>query len=417
VDNSNAGQHRNKTVKAVIAAVVSLSFAATACTSGGNDESAEYSIGIISPMTGAFGEIGQNIRDGVRIAIDQVNARGGVAGGHQIRIEAKDEGHGPETAIQAARQLVSDGVQLLGGVFSTADCAAIAPLIETSPAVFVASSCAGNELTGAFSGESPFTRSFGVAVRDRSNAAALADLLAQRKPTVTQYSVFGFDYNWGRDTWKVFQETLEEDGVSLTAGGRQWVPLSTSDFRSQVSSINRGLQGPREAQGIFLSTFGAGTAGFLQQAKALDLSGNVDVLANAGEYYNVARSLKGGAPQVWNAYDYNWAAFDNELNDAFVSDYGRLRDGAKPVGWTYQGYLVGLTYAAAFDKAESTDTEKVLAALRSGLSFDSPSGKLTMGAQSHQLDLPSIISLTVGSPQEPDGVRVIETAVAPYDGK
>ncbi|MFD8338267.1 ABC transporter substrate-binding protein [Streptomyces solisilvae] len=403
--------------KAALAALATVMVFATGCSgtgsSGGSDR---YTIGIIAPTQGATGEIGQNILDGVKIAVDEVNASGGVADGHKLSVVSKDEGTSPQKATQAARDLTSSGVNLLGGLFSSADCGGVAPVIEQSPAVLITASCASNTLTGAFSGKAPFKRTFGVAVRDRSNAQALASVLAKKFPKVTDFSVFGYDYNWGHETWQVLEDSLTADGVRVNKGEAQWIPLNSSDFRSQVSAISRGLGSNRQRQGVFLATFGAGTAGFLQQAKAFDLPSNVALIANAGEYYNVARSLKGRAPSVWNAYDYNWAAFDTKANDKFVQDYAKLRDGAHPVGWTYQGYLIGLAYAAAIDKAGSADADKVLDALK-GITFDAPSGSLTMGADSHQLDVPVVISHTAGSPDEPDGVKVLETDVVRYGGK
>jgi branched-chain amino acid transport system substrate-binding protein len=373
-------------------------------------------IGMIAPTQGAFAEIGKNITDGFQVAIDQVNANGGVAGGSELVLEIKDEGTSPQTATQAARDFTSAGVNLLGGLFSSADCGAVAPVIEESPAILVTASCASDSLTGGISGTTPFERTFGVAVRDKSNAEALAQVIAKEFPKVTTYDAFAFDYNWGHETWETFRDGLKADGVKVEVNSEQFVPLGTSDFRAQVAALSGGLGGTAKTRGILLATFGGGTAGFLKQAEAYDLPGDVAVIANAGEYYNVARSLEGAAPDVWNVYDYNFAAFDNDLNTAFVTDYGKLAGGANPVGWTYQGYLIGLAYAAAIDKAGSGDPDEVLAALE-GVSFDSPSGELTMGAESHQLSVPAVISHTVGDPSSPDGVKVIETQVVPYTGK
>ena len=373
-------------------------------------------IGMIAPTQGAFAEIGKNITDGFQVAIDQVNANGGVAGGSRLEFEIKDEGTSPQTATQAARDFISAGVTLLGGLFSSADCGAVAPIVEESPAILVTASCASDSLTGALTGTTPFERTFGVAVRDKHNAEALAEVIADEFPKVTTYDAFAFDYNWGHQTWETFRDGLKAAGVKVEVNSEQFVPLSTSDFRAQVAAISGGLGGTASTRGILLATFGSGTAGFLKQAEAYDLPGDVAVIANAGEYYNVARSLDGAAPDVWNVYDYNWAAFDSDLNTAFVTDYGKLADGAHPVGWTYQGYLIGLAYAAAIDKAGSGDPEAVLAALE-GITFESPSGSLTMGAKSHQLSVPAVISHTVGDSSSADGVKVIATQVVPYTGK
>ncbi|MCU1480515.1 MAG: hypothetical protein JWQ19_1301 [Subtercola sp.] len=388
----------------------------SAGSSTGSSADSTITIGMIAPTQGAYAEIGKNITDGFQVAIDEVNANGGVAGGKQLAMATKDEGSSPQTATQAARDFTSNGVNLLGGLFSSADCAGVDPVVEQSPAILVTASCASDTLTGGISGTSPFKRTFGVAVRDQANAQALAEVMAQKFPNVTNYDAFGFDYSWGHETWQTYRDGLTAADVAVQVNSEQFVPLSASDFHSQVAAISGGLTGPVASRGIFLATFGAGTSGFLKQAQAYDLPSQVALIANSGEYYNVARSLNGQAPDVWNSYDYNWAAFNTTMNTQFVTDYGKIANGAKPVGWTYQGYLIGLSYAAAINKAGSGDPEAVRTALE-GVSFDAPSGSLTMGAASHQLSVPSVISHTVGDSTSSDGVKVIETQVVPYSGK
>lgn len=384
-------------------------------SSSGDKALGDIVLGVIVPAEGAFAEIGDNIRDGLQIAINQANERGGVAGSH-LTLKVADEGNGPETATQAARDLLSDGITLLGGLFTSADCGAVMPVVEEQDAVLITGSCASNDLNGAFTGESPFKNSFGVAVRDRSNARAIATVIAEQFPEVSKVSIFGYDYSWGKETWRTFRDTLTALEIPNEPGAEQWIPLGTSDFRTQVAAISRGVGDDPATQGLFLSTFGAGTAGFLQQAEAFDIADDVAYIASSGEYYNVARSFEGTAPDVWNTYDYNWAAFDNPLNDAFVNDYGALVNGKKPVGWTYHGYLIGLSYVAALEKAQSAAPADVRAALN-GLEVDTPSGLLKMGSGSHQLSLPAVVTRTKGSPSEPDGVEVLFTKVVPYDGQ
>lgn len=373
-------------------------------------------IGVFTPTQGGFAEIGMNITNGFQVAIDQVNAKGGVAGGSMLAMEIKDQGTSPQTASQAARDLISGGVNLLGGLFSSADCGAMAPVVEESPAVLITGGCASDSLTGGVTGTSPFERTFGVAIRDQTQANALVEVVAEEFPNVTNYDAFGFDYNWGHETWETFRDGLKADGVNVKVNSEQFVPLGTTDFRTQVAAISSGLTGTAESRGILLATYGGGTAAFLKQAAAYEIPNEVAVIANSGEYYNVARSLEGAAPEVWNAYDYVWTAFDNEMNESFVTEFEKIADGDKPVGWSYHGYLIGLAYAAAIDKAGSGDPDMVRDALE-GLTFDSPSGSLTMGAQSHQLAVPSVVSHTVGDPSSSDGVKVIKTVVIPYKGK
>ncbi len=135
------------------------------------------------------------------------------------------------------------------------------------------------------------------------------------------------------------------------------------------------------------------------------------LLASAGEYYGVARTLNGAAPDVWSSYGYEYGAYNSAANTAFVQAY-ESANGQKPIGWSYDGYLTAMTYMQAIDKAGSGDPSAILKALP-GLSFDAPSGKVTLDATRHQLMGNIVVAHTVGDPQSPEGVKFIEADPVP----
>lgn len=164
---------------------------------------------------------------------------------------------------------------------------------------------------------------------------------------------------------------------------------------------------------MFLSTYGAGTTAFLQQAEAFDIVDRVGLLASAGGYEPVARALDGAAPEMWNAYDYAYAAYDNDFNTRFVDEFLE-QTGERPMAWSYDGYVSGYAYVAAVDAAGSADPDAVVEAL-AGLEFEGAPGTLRFDPETHQLLAPVVISQTVGNPEAAEGVEYLNTVAVPAE--
>lgn len=405
------------THKRTVLALVSIPmlFAAVGCVADtgadGEESSGSVPLGVIAPMSGSFAQVGEHISTGFKLGVEHAQADG-LAADMEFEIQVKDDKADAQVAAQAARDFMSSGTMLLGGMLTTPTCTAVAPLVDQAGGVLITSVCAGNDLSGAFTGEAPYERVYTAAPRDTMVSNALASVLAEEFPDVTDYSVFGFDYDWGRDTWNEYFQGVKDAGVDASISQEYWVPLGETNYRSQVSAMSNGLNEDRVG-GLFLSTYGAGTTAFLQQAEAFDIADRVELLAGAGGYEPVARALEGSAPEMWNAYDYVYPAFDNELNTRFVDDYLEA-NGERPMAWSYEGYVTGYAYVAAIDAAGSSEPDAVLETL-AGFEIDGPAGTLTFDADTHQVLAPVVINQSVGDPDANEGVKYISTQVVPAE--
>lgn len=385
-------------------------------TDDGVEADETVTVGVIGPISGGFSEIGENIVEGAELAVQHINDDGGLLDGTvELEIATRDEGGTPESATQAARDMINAGTPLLAGYLSSANCLAAAPVIDDLGGVLVSSTCSSNDLTGIISGEAPYERSFFLAVRDLQMARGLAQVVAEEYPNVEVFDVFGYDYSVGREMWSVFVDELRtEHGMDVEINQEHFVAFDAADYRSQISAISRGLQGEAETRGLFLSMFGAGTASFIQQSEAFDLTSEYAVMLNSGSYYPVARTLDGTAPEIWSSYDYHPEAFDNDMNERFVSDF-ETAHGRLPVAWSQQGYSAIRAYAAAIEAAGSTDPDDIAAAL-SDLEFDTPRGTLFMNGDTHLAESDILIKHTIGSSDAPEGVEFLDAYMVPVEG-
>lgn len=387
----------------------------TSTTTAAAVEAETVTIGVIGPYEGGFAEIGQNILEGAELAVTHINEDGGLLGGAiTLAVDAKDEQMNPEAATQAAREFINEGTPLIAGFLSSSDCFAAAPVIDELGGVFVSSTCSSNDLTGVLTGEAPYARSFFLATRDIQMARGLAAVVADRFPNIEVFDVFGYDYSVGHAMWENFIDELRTyHGMEVEINQEFFVPFGEANYRTQISALSRGLEGDQETRGLFLSMFGAGTSAFVQQSEPFDLVTEYAVTLNSGSYYPVARALDGAAPEIWASYDYHPDAYDNAVNDRFVSDFQELH-GRLPVAWAAQGYSTIMAYAAAIEAAGSADPDAIVSALE-GLTFETPRGTMFMNGDTHLAETDILIKHTVGNPDAPEGVEFLDAYFVPAE--
>jgi branched-chain amino acid transport system substrate-binding protein len=407
---------KNSSLRRLLGVTAAVAVFALAGCSGGTDPAKtdeEIVIGFLGPLTGTNAEIGENQVAGAEIAVEAINEAGGVDG-RKIRLEVQDEGTTPDTASAAVRTLANNGIGLIAGMLSSANCLALAPQLESLGVVFVNATCTNDDLTGKDGAEAPFDRFFRVGNNDSRGVVKFAEFMAERFPKIKNYSVFAYDYVTGHAILDSYKETVEKAGREFnTLGGEGfWVPLGEQNFSLQIQALVKQPSNP-ETDALYLGTFGGGTGSFLQQSASYNLNDLYGVIMQNGGYYPIARTLGGEAPNVWNSYDYFYDAFDTEMNKMFNEKYEE-KMGKKPTTWAYQGLQTIYAYAAAIEKAGSSNVDDVLAALP-GIQYESPSGTRTIDAVTHQADGPVVMMNSVGNKDAVEGVEMLETVVVEAD--
>ncbi len=397
-----------------VAGIAAVALAATLASCSSSPEPGDSDpivLSVLGPLSGANADTGLNIQQGAQVAINQINEAGGVLG-RQLAMESKDTAQGAQQAAQAIRDFAAEDKLLFLGELSSANCLSDAPIIEELGGVFVITTCTNDALTGENGGEAPFQRTFRTGATSLQDMIAIYKAIHQEFPDITDWDIFAFDYVSGRLQWDQFSEGYAKLGGSIDIANEYWVPLDQQNYGSQVSALSSGVVGA-EKRGLYLGTYGAGTASFLQQALPYDFLSQYDVIVNPGSYYPIARNFGGTAPDVWNGYDYNYTAYDTAENAKFVADFEKLT-GKKPDAWGYQAYLGVLAYAAAIEKAGSADPDAVVAAMK-GISFPSPQGTFTIDATTHQGSANIVLTHTVGNSNAPEGVEVKNFVLVEYE--
>ena len=118
----------NKVASLALVAALAVS-SLTACGNASNADATAFKIGGIGPITGAAAVYGQAVKNGAQIAVDEINAAGGI-NGFQIEYNFQDDEHDAEKSVNAYNTLKDWGVQMVVGSTTSDPCIAVAAMTE-----------------------------------------------------------------------------------------------------------------------------------------------------------------------------------------------------------------------------------------------------------------------------------------------
>ena len=361
-------------------------------------------LGLIDKLSGSLAQIGQDTLQGVTIAVEQINAAGGVLG-RPLEIVTEDEVDSA-ASVDAVRSLNSEGIPFVLGFTSSADALAALPIAEQIDTIIVGSHPATTSLTTT-DWVPNFVR---ISANDAMMANAITRFVYDRFPDVTKWNTFGFDYVTGHDQWESFVSNLTALEPDFERGEEVFFPFdAVGALQPYITSMLSNLPADSpENEGLTLTTFGSGTFNLVQQGAPYELMDQfaVVVAMSGGGFLHQAAQLGADTPEIYSQYDYYYEAYDTPQNAAFVADY-EAEYGEVPGSWALQGYMSVFAYAAAFEKAGNTEFADVLAAF-DDLTFSAPQGEVTIRAGDHQASVNVVMRHFVPAPGTEAGFEVAE---------
>lgn len=350
------------------ASLAACSGGAFSSNNGGSSSTGPIKIGMLLDQTGELNLAGKPMQKSAQMAVDDVNAHGGVHG-RKLKLVSydpqSDNGKYAQYASQLAQQ---DHVDVIMGGITSASREAIRPVADRNKTLYM------------------YNEPYEGGVCDKNtflNGATLDQTISPLIPWgIKKYGprvyVVAADYNFGHNAAKWVQKLTKQAGGTVV--NTEFVPLDVSDFNSVINHIQAAK--PDIVASMLVGTNhiafyrAYASAGLNQQTPILSetfgLSGE-QVVLDPKEDRN-----------VFVAASY-YAAVNNPKNTAFKKLWHE-RNGAKYQDPTAQDVDVwnGIhMYAEAVQKAGSTDRTKVTKALESGISFDGPGGKVAIDAPSH----------------------------------
>ncbi len=348
--------------------------ALAACGNQATTTGGSVNVALNTSLSGSFGFFGLANQNAMKLAVEQINNKGGLLG-KQVNLTIKDDGGNAATATEIVRnEILTDKVVALFGGVSSSVALAEQTLVAKYKVPFIVHTSNTDKLTVQKFNDYTFSVVPNTGMEGRANAIAAAKL------PYTKYYLIGPDYEFGHSQLAAFKAKLTalKPGVTFQ---EDYPKLGATDYSTYISKIQAA-----KPEIVYSAEFAGDLITFLTQAKSAGLVGTATSPKFMGLFdVDTLRNLGANAPTA--AYAYGRAPFFAIKTPAmatFVKDF-EARYNIPPSDWAVMAYDAVTLWADGVKKAGSFDGTKVSAAM-SGLSFDSVRGKLTVRSVDHQVD-------------------------------
>ncbi|MBW6475216.1 MAG: ABC transporter substrate-binding protein [Anaerolineaceae bacterium] len=338
--------------------------------------SAPVKIGFVYIMSGPLSAYGQFAKQGAELAVQEVNAAGGI-NGRQVQAVFEDSTGKADVALRALRKLVyNDKVDILVGLDSSGVADTVVPSIQQMQVPLIITHAATPDVTGKFCNKYTFRISLNI------NQNVKAAALVANESGAKKWTTVGPDYAFGHQSWEYFEKYLKElnpEATFLPKNDVAFPPFNTTDFSSHITKVMNS-----NPDGVFISLWGGNLIDFVRQATSMGFfDRGYEVLMSLGAATEVLTALGDRMPEgLWVGTRYWFLANDTPINKNFVENYFKQFK-AYPSYNAHGAYSAVYAYKAAAEKAGSLDKEDIVKALE-GLEIEIPTGKIVFRAGDHQ---------------------------------
>jgi len=340
-------------------------------------------IGVQGAASGPHADYGRQIEMGATMALEEINAAGGILG-CKIEIKFMDDENKAATGVKNARYLVTEwGAHFMVGTDSSGVAMAMGPVLAELKRIHFFTHAATHRLTEELVAGKKIKEIVRVSVPVYQDAIVAA-LIFKDRPEIKRWATIGADYEYGVVAWNMFKETLKRYRPDVEFVGAAWAPFLTLDFSPHVSAVMA-----QKPDAIF-STPWAGEAvmlirqaliqGVFDQIQAWwqAMGGSVDVLEGISS--EVQRDRFKGKLWATARYIHNWP--DTPENRAWVERFKKrwVRLPNYSAETTYSSLFI---IKAAVEKSRSLDTAKVIEGLK-GMQIKNPGGLRVFRSEDQQ---------------------------------
>jgi branched-chain amino acid transport system substrate-binding protein len=341
-------------------------------------------IGVVTPISGTYAGIGQQVRWGLELATKEVNEDGGIMG-RQIELLFEDSEANPSVAVQRAERMFEvEDVDFLTGTVNSGATLAVGQLAERVGKLMATTVSFADSITAGQCSPNVFR----VNARAGQQSAALAAWVVEQKPNAKVFYL-GPDYEMGRSTVAAFKAKMAEFGAQDV--GELFAPLDSQDYTQYFGQIRAA-----QPDVLYTSVAGNDTVRFLAQMQEFGLLGDMLVVGASGTITSQNISAIGDAANGFGTGVGYSTQIDTPENKVFLEKFRAAYD-ADPDLYGTDSYGVIHFYKAAVEKAGSTEPDAVRTAMRD-LAWMTPQGEKLMRGGDHQAQQPMyVVQITDGS--------------------
>jgi len=371
-------------------AVASLGMSASMLLGRQAKAAEDIAVGSILDATGPINIYGLPMIDATKFAVDAINQSGGVLGRKLRLIEADCQSNNQVYAQNAVKLILDDKVSVLMGGITSASREAVRPVVDRYSAVYFYN----EQYEGGVCDKLVFC----TGVTPAQQLGVLVPWAAKQHGK--RFYTLAADYNYGHISADWVKVYLKAAGGELS--GEEFIPLDVVNFDSVIQRLQSAK--PDVVMSLLV---GGNHIAFYRQFAAAGLKEKMAIVSATFGLGNEQVVLKPQeAEGIVVIYPY-FQELDNAVNKDWVAawrkrfgaNYTYITDSACTVwnGWHL--------WAMAVNKANSLDRDKVIAALETGLTFDSPEGHIRLDPKSHHV----VHSVHLAKVNDKNGFAIMES--------
>jgi branched-chain amino acid transport system substrate-binding protein len=355
----------------LLALVLMLLGSAAAGSAGSAPAGKPIRIGEINSYSGLATVFTFPYKEGIAMALDEINAAGGVLG-RRLEIVFRDDKLKPDEAVKMARELVfQERVDFLAGCISSAVGLALSEFAREGKVLYFASHCQTSALT--------WDKGHKYVAHTTNNTNMYTRALAKVAAASPhkKWAHISPDYEYGHDLWDNFWGYLKTLRSDVELVQENWPKLGEPDHSAYITALLHS-----GAEAFFSGLWGAQEIAFVKQAKPFGLFDKITYFSPAVGTPDELDPLGKEAPVGAVTTGFPW--YDEELQKRhpklpeWVKKFRDRRGGQEPKLGSSWGYASTHIIAEAIQRAGAADAEKVIGVLSQGFEMEFPWGTVIM---------------------------------------
>jgi branched-chain amino acid transport system substrate-binding protein len=338
--------------------------------SAAHSQSKTLKIGVLAPLSGTYAGIGSHETWAIKLAVDELNEKGGILK-RKIEIIAEDDEANPTLAVRKATKLITqDKVDFLVGTVHSGATLSIMSIAEKYKIIHMVPVAEATAIT-----EEKCSRyTFRASGNARQQANALGPWMVNNLGK--KYYFIGADYAMGWAGVNSMEEIITKNGA--TSLGKVFAPLGTTDFASYLGKIKAAAP-----EVLFMTIAGNDAVRLVTQLdefgfkKTMKITGSPQMIET-----NILPAMGKASEGLISVSRYVYT-IDRPQNKRFVEKFLKYSKGENPNQYSNGSYEAIALLSMGAEKAGSTDSEKMIKALE-GLTYDGPQGLTTLRPGDHQ---------------------------------
>jgi branched-chain amino acid transport system substrate-binding protein len=306
-------------------------------------------IGMVDPLTGVYAATAGNEVMGAKLAVAQMNAKGGILG-RQVELLVEDSANDVGTGVQKARKLIErDQVNFMIGDVNSGIAAAIAQVTSEKKILHIVSGGHTDSITGKDCKWNVFRVCNTTRMEANSVSSVLYGKYGKKWHFITP------DYAFGHTLFEACTADLKKLGGTVT--GNELTPLGTTDFSAYL--IKARAANPDV---MILLVQGFDMINCLKQVVQFGLNKQIHIAGTQQELESLAALPPEARIGVW-MFEWYWKQPGVPGVEKFVADIRKVNNGNVPTARHWFGYASAMSFALVANREKTTDAVKLATAL------------------------------------------------------